>query len=206
MGTIGWLAIIIGGLLIRQVSKGRASDVPSDLGDLFVGIVTGDTSKVADVVSRTGTSAYTPVATPVNDSGTATVTGGAAGSAVLAAAMKRGAAAKGYRFGTYPPDFGVGPNWYDCSGLVGKALQDSGYKVGRITTYTWPSVARKIGFQKTTKPVTGDIVVWQRGGTSGHMGIVTSGGKFYAAQNSRTGIKELPISNISGSISYWHHA
>jgi hypothetical protein len=46
--------------------------------------------------------------------------------------------------------------------------------------------------------------VWQRGGTKGHMGIVTSGGKFYGAQSSRIGIKELPIGGITGDISYWH--
>jgi cell wall-associated NlpC family hydrolase len=209
MQTLAWLFLVSGMILIRQVTKGRTLNVGEDIRDMFVGMVTFDTEAVQEVVSRTGDSAYVPMADTADTadtSGEGTMGGlGTLGSSdVLDNAIKRGNAAKGYKFGTYPPEFGVGPNWYDCSGLVGKAMQDAGMKVGRITTYTWPRIAPKHGYKRVSKPVTGDIVVWQRGGTSGHMGIVTSGGKFYGAHSPRTGIKEIPLAGIRGTVSYWH--
>lgn len=202
MPTVGWLFLIVGGILIRQVARGRATNIVEDLGDGFVGVVTMDTAQVGEVVARTGEGVYQPIS---GDAISDSTIPSASGNSLLDAARARGARAKGYKFGTIPPEFGMGPNWYDCSGLVSKALGDIGvYKGGRgLSTYTWKmGIAKKIAVQ-VGKPAVGDIVVWQRGGTSGHMGIVSGAGKFYGAQSSSTGIKELPISNIRGSVSYW---
>jgi hypothetical protein len=55
MGATGYLMILLGGLLIRQVVVGRVTETPSDIRDLFVAVITADTDSAGEVLSRRGT-------------------------------------------------------------------------------------------------------------------------------------------------------
>lgn len=205
MNTVAWIALVLGGLIVRQGAVGRATETPQDLRDLFFAVITGQWDDAKTVIDRKGGTTQESVADTGERIGESV--GSAVGSAIastekgallLAKMRQLGGAAKGYRLGS------TGPTYYDCSGLVWRAMKDLGfYKGGRFTTFTWPGVGKKICTQTTT-PGIGDIVVWQRGAlVNGHMGVVSGSNTFYAAQSTKTGIKEAKISGISGKISYW---
>lgn len=62
MTTIGWLLTLVALILIRGAMKGRSlTDFPSDLGDMMVGAISGDTNAVRDVLARTGNPADSPL-------------------------------------------------------------------------------------------------------------------------------------------------
>jgi hypothetical protein len=205
--TIAWLFIVIGGILIRQVAVGRAEQTPQDVRDMFFGLITGNWDEVKEAFDRTGTT----VQESVEDSGQrigegiGTATGGVLSSTAdglgLIKEMRRlGDSAKGYRWGA------TGPTYYDCSGLVWRALKNLKiYNGARFTTLTWPFAAIKF-CTKIDSPEVGAVVVWQRAAGQGHMGVVTGPNTFYAAQSSKIPqpqIKEAKISGISGKVSYW---
>lgn len=205
MNTIGWVLILLGGLLIRQVTRGRTMQLGDDLSDALLAVVRGDSAAFGEVLGRTGTG-NAPVAA-VGDAGTfsARRTAGADDPAgpppkgLAAAAVARGKKAKGYRW------TGTGPDYYDCSGLVWRACQDVGYKGSRFTTAT---IQGRKGFRKISSPSTqgpgltnaapGDIVLWTpgSGGVTGHMGVVTGPDRFYSARSVRSGIGEASISGF----------
>lgn len=203
MSTIAWLFVLAGSLLVRQVAKGRTMETATDMKDGFLALVTGDWDGIAEVAKRTGTPALQDTGvlgglgdSPAVDSAVGDATQSAQNAALLNETMRLGKAASGYTWGA------TGPNRYDCSGLVWRAFRNLGYKGPRFTTFTWPAVGRKFCEQVTT-PAPGDIVVWQQGGTNGHMGVVTSGGNFYSARNPKRGINNAPMKGIPGAISYW---
>ncbi len=78
MNTLGWLLILAGIIVGRAVMKGRALQLPDDLGDAFLALVRGDTKEFTAVLARTG-EGYVPA---VGETGT--VVGGAAGNAATA--------------------------------------------------------------------------------------------------------------------------
>src|SRR4030042_393613 len=54
MSTMGWVFILMAGIVLRQVSRGRVMETPQDLSDAFLAIVSNDTAKLKEVFSRTG--------------------------------------------------------------------------------------------------------------------------------------------------------
>lgn len=94
----------------------------------------------------------------------------ASNSSIVQAAAKY--IGKPYRWGA------TGPDSFDCSGLVYRALRESGYNVRRLTTYGWLVSPMAVTVKN---PEPGDLVVWP-----GHMGIYVGGGRMIEAP--RTGL------------------
>jgi cell wall-associated NlpC family hydrolase len=188
VNTIAWVLILGGILVLRAVSRGRVLNIGEDLSDAFLAGVAGDGAGVAEVLARTGDSGTASGVGPSTiKAWEGTPAGHEDGSANLnSTAVTLGAAAKGYRLGA------TGPDWYDCSGLVYRAVQKFGYKGDRFTT---DNVLSKPGFKKVPKEqaTTGDIVLWP----THHMGVINDPvkGTFYSARNPRSGIG---IANIKG--------
>lgn len=201
MSTIGWILILSALLVIRQVSRGRVMNLGEDLSDGFIALLTGDSEQFGIVLTRTGDSntASAPDLSGVDALSRAAIVGVNLGVGLAAVARQLGSKAKGYRWAA------AGPDYYDCSGLVYKAAQASGYKGGRFTTGSLPSnkAFKKISPPGTQGPnvvdaTTNDIVVWQAGsgGVTGHMGIITGPDTFYSARSVKTGIGESRISTF----------
>lgn len=194
MNTIAWIFILAAVLIARSVAKGRALNLPQDLSDAFQAIIRGNYDDLAAVANRSGDSnAYSEPSGIAGQS----VSGAVAGQIsqlqkslntnVAYWAYQLGQAAKGYRFGA------AGPDYYDCSGLMYRAVQHVGYKGPRFWT---GSVAMMPGMKRIADPTlgvsnvtTGDLVVWP----GHHMGVVVGQNKFYSALNPRAGIAERSI-------------
>lgn len=199
MTTVAWLFVIVAILMIRQIAKGRAVELPTDLRDFLLALLSGDTESMREIFLRTGAGLTAEDAvggtdSTVSDSGSqASVTGSANGVALLKEAQKLGAPPNNrYGWGS------TGPKTYDCSGLVWRAARNIGvYKGARFTTYTFRIQSK--GWAKEVKtPAVGDIVLW-----GGHMGIVSGPNKMFNALNTKKGILESSISGHSGTPSYW---
>ncbi len=54
MSTIGWLFILMAGLVLRQVIKGRVMETTQDISDAFLAMVSNDPAKLKEVLARTG--------------------------------------------------------------------------------------------------------------------------------------------------------
>lgn len=180
--------LAIGVLLIRQVAVGRALHLAEDTRDAVTAITRGDFDSLDDIGKRRGDdgkgTAPAPSGTPEASEASSS------GASVLEAARRRGSAAKGYVWGA------TGPDYYDCSGLVWRAVRDTGvYSGPRFTTATAPFVFPKFA-HKVSTPAVGDIALW----TGRHMGIVSAPGKIYGAQSVKTGIRERAI---DGNPTYW---
>lgn len=194
MTAIGWLIVLIGGILLGAVARGRVTHLPEDLSDAALSIIQGDAKGLIIVLSRHGENTTPTKAiegSNVGDiaGGIANEVGSMAGNAAIAStAMELGKAAKGYRF-TY-----AGPDYYDCSGLVYRAVQKRGYDGPRFTTYTIQHIDQ---FEKVSpsEVQVGDIVLWPYH----HMGIVIGDDKMYSARNSHDGIGVSTISGFRGS-------
>lgn len=192
MNTLGWFLILLGGLVVRSVFKGRVMNIGEDLSDAFLAIVSGKSDDLQEVFNRTGDS-LTSSATEF-DLGPGTLTlkrvGSVTDGKLLAAAKSLGSSAKGYRFGS------AGPDYYDCSGLVYRAVQKVGYSGPRFFTAT---VQAMPGFHKidpgSDTPRVDDIVLWP----GHHMGIVSGNDTFYSARSPKSGIKEAKISTFGPS-------
>ncbi len=224
MTTVAWILLLAGLLVIRQVTKGRVSNIGEDLADAFLAITKGDTKELTAVLAREG-EANQPTFAALGDAlgnatlGVAGATGTTADTIAKAiggqlddietrannsigiAAIMLGKKAKGYRFTA------AGPDYYDCSGLMYRAAQKVGYKGGRFTTFT-------IGTNKAFREIPGpkfqgpsadgavnslgagidDIVVWP----THHMGVVTGPDQFYSAKSVKSGIG-------FGKISTWRN-
>lgn len=191
MNTIAWLLILAAILLMRAVTKGRVMNIGEDLSDSFLAIVKGDYNELSTVLARTGDGNSASAATI--DLGEGTFAPHVKGSddptvntsngIILATAERLGKAAKGYRLGA------TGPDYYDCSGLMWRAVQAAGYKGPRFVTST---IRLTSAFTQTTSPVVGDTVLWP----GHHMGVMTKPGYFYSARNPRTGIGEESIAGF----------
>lgn len=189
MNTLGYLFILISILVIRQVFKGRVMNIGEDLTDTFVAFTTGDTDALAGILARTGDSATADKAEAAAGFGNNTPVPPNPNSGLVAAAQRRGQAAKGYRWTA------TGPDYYDCSGLMWRACQDIGYKGPRFTT---ADVRQRKGFTVVAVGVPGDIVLWPAGsgGPTGHMGVMTGADQFYSARSVRSGIGTSKISTF----------
>jgi cell wall-associated NlpC family hydrolase len=198
VSTIGWLLILAGIVIARQVSRGRVMTLPEDLGDAFIAVASGDTDALGAVLARTGDSARPSIAAVTEDlPGTETGIGNASGLAAAAKAL--GSKAKGYRWAA------TGPDYYDCSGLMWQACRAIGYKGSRFST---ADVRSRSGFKEISAPATqgpgvsaavvNDIVLWPAGsgGVTGHMGVISGPDTFYSARSVRSGIGDSKISTF----------
>ena len=186
MPPFALLFVLAGIMLIRQVVVGRAADTPGDIRDLSLALVHGDTAEVGSVLARRGEN----IPTGASDEVAITPPVGTGNTGLLAECVKLGAAAKGYRWG------GIGPDYYDCSGLVWRAMRNLGvYKGLRFNTAVFGMVAKKQGWQAVDAPVSGDVVVW----AGSHMGVCAGGDKMFSARSPSKGIKYSTISGDSGA-------
>ncbi|WP_125766114.1 phage tail tape measure protein [Levilactobacillus mulengensis] len=91
----------------------------------------------------------------------------------------------------------LGPNYYDCSGLVYEALKHIGVTLSGSTTVPEYNSTHSVSWGKA---VPGDLAFWGAGG-SGHVGVVTStngAGRMWNAENPTDGIKSAPIKGFMG--------
>lgn len=116
------------------------------------------------------------------------------GGSIVAEAQKLGKAAQGYELG------GVGPAFYDCSGLVQKTLSDLGVSgVPRTSEeqYAWATKISASDLQP------GDLVFAQFAGddaSPGHVGIYVGNGEVYSAQDPALGIGNSTLSSWGSHI------
>lgn len=189
MSTLGWLFILFGFLTARQVLRGRVMQIPEDLGDAFIAFASADTDALGEVLARTGDSATATQAASTgtvgapNDNPLTTV------GNISVAAVNLGKKAKGYRWTA------TGPDYYDCSGLMWRAVQAVGYKGSRFSTAT---IRSRKEFKVITNPTVNDLVLWPAGsgGATGHMGVITGNDLFYSARSRSSGIGESKISTF----------
>lgn len=192
MNTVGYLLIFIAVILVRAVQRGRVTNLPEDVQDTFVAVLTGDAAKLREVAARTG-SGLDAVSVPEGSTGAPSL-GSSSGSALIDEMRKLGTAAGNkYVYGA------TGPSGYDCSGLVWRAMKNLGiYNGPRFTTTTFASIASDFS-SKVSSSQPGDIVLWSHA----HMGVVTGPDKYYSALSHDKGILETAISNHPGSPEYF---
>lgn len=191
MHTIAYILILAGILTMRATLSGRVREIPEDLRDSVVAVLTADGALLKEVGARKGGSASAGVVTLDTIS-----YGDSSASGDLIAEMNRLAKAAGndYHWG----GASVKDGW-DCSGLVYGALKTMGvYNGARFTTRTFESLAAPFAVRVAT-PQRGDIVVW----VGSHMGVVTGTDRYYSALSERSGIKEDAIHNHKGTPHYW---
>ena len=204
MDTLGWFFMLAGVYLVWSGVTGRLFDVNgklvlgANIEKMITGILTG---KLPSLEGDTGVT--NPV--EIGQTSEGNYEGGsensgiggngstATGIELLNAARKRGSAAKGYRWAA------TGPTYYDCSGLVWRAVQDirpSLRKLPRFTTYTMRIAPWGKYFEKLPDSAarTGDIVLWKA-----HVGIVSGPDMFYSARNPHSGIGVSRIGGFHGS-------
>jgi cell wall-associated NlpC family hydrolase len=132
------------------------------------------------------------------------------GAQIIAEMEKLGHAAIGY---SETQDTGTGPQYYDCSGLVQKALTDLGVKgVPRDTEGQW-SWFQSLNLAHNGTPTSGelkpgDLVYATFAGDTenpGHVGVYVGGGQMYSAQDPSAGIgfASLKSWEQSGTINGW---
>ena len=189
MNTIGYLFIMVAFILIRAISRGRVENLPEDIRDTFTAIFTGDAESLKEVANRTGTGleAAQGLTGPATDGAVAAAdpSGSTAGNSLLMEMKKLGSSAQGYSLGR------TGPDYYDCSGLVWRAVKNLGiYNGPRFTTHTFTVQSKSFATQ-VDSPAVGDIVLWQ----NHHMGVISGNNSFYSALSKRSGIRELSISS-----------
>jgi NlpC/P60 family len=188
MDTIAYLLIIISILIMRGVAKGRVLQAPTDLRDTFVAILRGDTAALKEIGARTGTANTVEPGVVAAQSGTTTPPTGD----LITEVKRLGSAAKGYRIG------GTGPDYYDCSGLVWRAVRNLGIYSGvRFTTRSF-AVASVGWCTPVNNPGLGDIVVWSAT-VPAHMGVIDGPDTFYSALSPRSGIKSMRIADHGGT-------
>jgi cell wall-associated NlpC family hydrolase len=203
MNPLALVLIVAGAFAMRQTIVGRASDIPGDLKDSMVALLSGNTSDLKTVMSRRGNSTGTAVSNGVDGSSanlTAVPSLPQSGNTIIAAeCVNLGSKAKGYRLGAEGPDF------YDCSGLVWAAMRKIGlYNGPRFTTATFEQVAPRVPMYKVATPTAGDVAIWV---AHGHMGVMLSNTDFYSARSPSAGIGMAPISadiqSFGATPDYW---
>lgn len=185
MTTVGYVLILLGLLVIRAVYKGRVQNIGQDASDAVLALIRGDTDALGEVLARTGDANSESQA----ETSMGPIPGTAqppATDALLFSAVALGSQAKGYRWTA------TGPDYYDCSGLMWKAVVRAGlYNGPRFTTFNFES-AMGDRFTRVTSPVRGDVVLWR----THHMGVVSGADQFYSARSVKSGIGYSAISTF----------
>lgn len=192
--AFGFLILFVGAFLIRQVAVGRALETPDDARDLLTSLFSGDYKGAKQIAAQRGTNVEGTATVPDSAVSGSLGSSNSPGAMALAEARKLGSAAKGYRYA------GTGPDYYDCSGLVWRALKNLNIWNGpRFSSATWVFIAPGIA-DKVMSPEVGDIVVWP----GEHIGIVSGPGEAYSALSTKYGIRDYPIKQTrSGTPEYW---
>lgn len=184
--------------MIRQAAIGRAADVGDDASDFIASLTRWDWDGMAEVAGRRGSTAPDPFVEPTGGR-VAGVESGLTGNGVstnLVDEMQRLARIANYRYvwGS------TGPNSYDCSGLVWRAMKNIGMYTGpRFTTSTFRNVfAGRL--ERHPSPEPGDIVLWP----GIHMGVSMGGNTMYAARSSATGIGTQDSRKLKGRTPYYY--
>lgn len=201
MAPFGYLFILIGALLIRQVAVGRANELPDDARDFANALLSGKPEDLQGIMARRGknvaevsesgsgsdgSNGFTPAVDDLLTSATSSPKAQAFVSKVRAL----GSAAKGYKLGA------TGPEYYDCSGILWRAALDTKlYNGSRFTTSSFTSIA-PAWCAPVSSPLFGDIVLW----AGSHMGVCTGGDGMYSARSPAKGIGQ---STISGDASFF---
>lgn len=199
MKTLGYILLIAAALMYRAGLRGRAlPDIPGDIADGTKALVKGDWQGLNEVYQRAGTLSFSDDA--AGDSG-GKILGSdrLKGHAVLKKMYSLGEAAKGYRFGA------SGPDYYDCSGLVYRALKDLGYYSGpRFSTASFRLNAAPL-LEQIDTPTVGAIALWRRA-FGGHIGVMVDSTNVYSALSVKAGIGVVPVdslTNIYGKPEYF---
>lgn len=127
------------------------------------------------------------------------------GSQIITKMESLGKAALGYSETT---DGGVGPQYYDCSGLVQKTLTDLGVSgVPRTSEEQWAWV-QKAGTAHTgmpSNPQVGDLIFANFAGevSPGHIGIYAGNGQVYSAEDPASGIQLSSLSSWGSNVVGW---
>lgn len=183
----------MGGVLLDAVRRGRADDLPEDVQDIFVALLTLDGAKLRTVSQRRGEGLTASKVTTSAPGPYAAGAGGSSGTGLLSEARRIGEAASGYKYGT------SGPSTYDCSGLVWRAARNIGaYDGPRFNTQSFPIVGKRAWRQVTGEPQVGDVVLW-RYYLPPHMGIVSGPNQYYSARSQKSGIAEGSITGHGGT-------
>lgn len=190
MGTLGYAVIILGVLFVRQVITGRAKETPSDIRDLFVGLLHGDYAAISAVAAQRGTNVEAGSADPVGSASTSRSGVSAFGATPLETEMKRLGTGKPYVFGA------EGPAAYDCSGLVWRALVNLGLCDSPRFLADGSFVNACRSFITKCEQERGAVVLW----SGHHIGVCDGDDSMFSARSTAKGIGE---STISGDSSYF---
>jgi len=192
MTTFGYIFVLVGVLLIRQVVTGRAKETPQDIRDLAIAFFNADVEGIKSVVSVRGSNVA-----PVASGEVATVNATGATTPLAQKMVELGEAASGYVWGA------SGPKYYDCSGLVWRAAQAIGVFNGpRFTTHNFARIASPVWVQ-VQDVAAGDVILW----TGKHMGVSLGGDAMYSARSTRKGIGQSSVKGDTGAFgfdpTYW---
>ncbi|HEY0443611.1 MAG TPA: NlpC/P60 family protein [Candidatus Limnocylindrales bacterium] len=133
---------------------------------------------------------------------TSAATPAAATSAAVTPAQKVIAKAR-TKLGRPWVHYAVGPNAFDCSGLVYYVFKSTGYvnKIGgRMSARGYYSYFRKRGLASTTNPKPGDLVVW---GGGSHIGIYIGNG--YAISTLTSGVRIHKVHAVTAPFTTYLH-
>lgn len=137
MNTLAYIFLLVGLLIVRGLTKGRTiTDIPTDLGDMFIALVTSDTKAMAAVMARTGDANTASVAAPAPE-----ISATAADNAATVSNDKAGLVAfgkqlqsMGYKVSEHPAFGGVHPVHVKGSQhYIGEAIDvnaDTGFRGG----------------------------------------------------------------------------
>lgn len=210
--AIGYVVIGVAIFLYYEGFRGRTmTEAQEDMSALIKGVITFDSDAIIGAVSEAGTLTDSSGTTTENSlSRTDRVVGDSAdyagssgkGTRVLKRAKELGEAATGYRLG------GTGPKYYDCSGLIWRAMNDLNLAGPvRFTTFTFKAqTGSKI--EQVDSPSTGDIILWELG----HMGICDGPNSIYHASSPKSGILTSNLTTLTnyiarnktyGPVTYW---
>lgn len=182
MTPFGYFLLVYAFFVGHEAVKGRGLvDLAQDSADLLVAVVSGDTARATAVLARDGSTSLNNVSSTGDVAAESSVTG----SALLATAHRLGDG-KRYVLGA------VGPDAYDCSGLVWRSLRELGYPGPRFTSRTLGQASATFATRVET-PAVGDIVLWP----SHHVGIIDGPDSTFSALNPRRGIGSNKTSGLT---------
>lgn len=180
MDTLGWLFILVALAVVRGLTRGRTlAQVPQDLGNVLVGVVTGDTAQVKQALTMTGPNNVASVAASSSQQQTTTsaLNGVSSGQAIVNYA--RTFIGVPYKWG------GTTPNGFDCSGFTQYVYKHFGYDITR-TTYTQVLKGKAVT-KAELEP--GDLVF----PTAGHVQIYSGNGNVIEAPHTGANVREVKM-------------
>ncbi|WP_063285572.1 phage tail tape measure protein [Secundilactobacillus collinoides] len=153
------------------------------------GVVADITKGMFNDVKKSASSWWSSLWSSIDLDGTSGATGSGTRKKFIEEALKLSKAAN-YKYSETKGR--LGPNYYDCSGLVYEALKHIGVTLPGSTTVPEYDATKSVSWKNA---VPGDLAFWGAGGDE-HVGIVTStngNGRMWNAENPTDGIKYGPI-------------